>query len=380
MNYKKIQMRTTTRLSILSIILSITFSCVSNKKLAEQNSIITPLADKVTLTDGSIVYGLPRTVFTVFVEMERTIEKPGPYARFAGDLLGMNNVIQNQNEYWSISGISVKTHDELDPSEFYVIESNTLFQTNVLVLKKEGLILDLNPGLIYPAENKIGIKETEFNQFRSLDLGSDEYFLQQSDTAFRRVNIDSSFVRIPYIVEKKKRLTTEQLAEKAARRLMEMRDGKHMILTGEANVFPQSDASLNEINRLEKEYTELFSGKTWKETMTYSYQIVPDKKMAGKTNVIFQFSELTGPVNGALKGGIPVTIEFVPEQKTKELTILSKNQPDQKVPEFDKLYYRVPDVVNIKISLGPEMLFNSRRLIYQFGEVIQLPANYIIGK
>jgi hypothetical protein len=40
----------------------------------------------------------------------------------------------------------------------------------------------------------------------------------------------------------------------------------------------------------------------------------------------------------------------------------------------------VPDVVNMKISLGDDVLFNSRRLIYQFGQVVQLPANYIIGK
>ena len=36
---------------------------------------------------------------------------------------------------------------------------------------------------------------------------------------------------------------------------MELRDGKHMILTGETNLFPQDEAAINEMNRLEKEYT-----------------------------------------------------------------------------------------------------------------------------
>ncbi len=40
------------------------------------------------------------------------------------------------------------------------------------------------------------------------DLGSDEYFQLQRDTAYKRMNVDSSFVRIPYIVEKKKKITT----------------------------------------------------------------------------------------------------------------------------------------------------------------------------
>jgi hypothetical protein len=153
-----------------------------------------------------------------------------------------------------------------------------------------------------------------------------------------------------------------------------------MILTGEANVFPQNEAAITEINRLEKEYTELFTGKTLKETRTFTYQIIPGKEMAGKPVGLFQFSELTGPVTGTTKGGKPVTVELKPEQKTKDLTIITKKQAEPEVPGFDKLFYRVPDVVNMKISLGPEVLFNSRKLIYQFGEVIQLPANYIIGK
>ena len=64
--------------------------------------------------------------------------------------------------------------------------------------------------------------------------------------------------RVPYIVEKKKKLTIDLLAEKAAKRLMEMRDGKHLILTGEATVFPQSDAAINEINQLEKLYRTFY--------------------------------------------------------------------------------------------------------------------------
>ena len=312
--------------------------------------------------------------------MERTIEKPGPYARFAGDLLGLNNVIQSESELWSIEGITVKTHEELDPSEYYVIESNNLFQTNVLALKKEGLILDLNPGIFYSSENLIGPKEHAINQFHSYDLGSDEYFLLQRDTAYKRISVDSTFIRIPYIVEKKKKLPIDQLAERAARRLMEMRDGKHLILSGEANVFPQNDAAINEMNRIEKEYMELFTGKILTESRIFSYQIIPGKEMMGRPVTLFQFSELTGPVTGTINSGIPVTVELIPEQKTKDLTIINKQKAESDAPGFDKLYYRVPDVADMKISLGTEVLFHSRRLIYQFGNVIQLPANYIIGK
>jgi len=147
-------MKTTIRLSVLLGILVLIYSCLSSKIFTDSKSVILPLSDSAALRDGSIVYGLPRTVFTVVVDMERTIEKPGPYAQFADDLLGLTDIIKNESESWSIEGITVKTHDELDPSEFYVISSTSLFQTNVLSLRKEGLILDLNPQYIIQVRSR----------------------------------------------------------------------------------------------------------------------------------------------------------------------------------------------------------------------------------
>ncbi len=373
-------MKNIIRLGILLIIIFVTQSCFTAKKVAVSNNLIVPLSDTVTRTDGGLVYGLPRTVFTVSVEMERTIEIPGPYARYAGDLLGLSDVIQNESEFWSLTGIRVTTHEELDPSEFYIIKSNDIFLSNVLALKKEGLILDLNPSIFYNVGSKTETHESATGQSGTFDLGSDEYYQLQRDTAYRRVNIDSIFIRIPYIAEKTRKLTISQLAERAARQLMEIREGKHMILTGEATVFPQSDAAINEINRIEKEYTELFVGRSWNEKKAFSYQVIPDKEMSGEPVMLFRFSELTGPSPAGSKSGMPVTAEFIPEQKTKALTILNNNNFAPSVTKYDRLLYRVPDVVNVKISMGEEPLFSSRRLIYQFGELIQLPANYIIGK
>ncbi len=373
-------MKTTIRLSIFLMIILVTVSCFPKKKLTGPEQVIVPLSDTVRLKDGSLVYGLPMTIFTVMVEMERTIELPGPYARFAEDLLGLKDVIMNEEEHWSIQSVSVSSHEEADPSEFYVIESNSLFHTNAMALKKEGLILDLNPEFNYEAVNVNGSKEINLDQFRSYDLGSDEYYRIQTDTAYRRISVDSAFIRIPYIVETKKKLSASQIAERAARRLMDLRDGKLLILTGEANVFPQSDAAINEINLLEKEYTELFTGKYLKEKRTFAYHLVPQKELAGKPVTLFRFSEVTGPEDVSSKNGTAVTVILNPEQKTKAITIISGQEPVPASPRIDKLFYRIPDVVNMTIRMGDETLYNSRKLIYQFGEILQLPANYIIGK
>jgi hypothetical protein len=353
-------------------------SCSTGRKLAGPETLVVPLSDTVKAAERTTIYGLPMTVFNIVVEMERSVEIPGPYARYAGDLLGLGNVIQNETEEWSVKSITVESQQELDPGEFYVIKTNKMFSSNVLALKKVGLIMDLGSGS-NRVEKRENIEDQGERRYRPVDLGSDEYFQVQRDTAFRRVSIDSSFIRIPYLVEKRRRLSADQLAEKAAKRLMEIRDGKHLILTGEANVFPQSEAAINEINRLEKEYTELFTGKILKETRSYSYRLIPDRAMGNKPFVLFQYSELTGPLAGTGKEGIPVNVLFTPEMKTNRLKIINSPKPATGGTVYDKLFYRMPDMVNMKISIGTEELFNSRKLIYQFGEVIQLPSNFVIG-
>jgi hypothetical protein len=370
-NLNFFNMKSLLNAAIFFLIVIVASSCSAGKPMAEANGDIHPVSASDPVREGSIVYGLPRTVFTVVAEMQRTIERPGPYAQYAEDLLGLTDVIKTPGESWKITGVTIKSHEEIDPSELYVISSTTLFQTNVLTMKREGLILDLNPDTFQSSDSKSNSMEQGNISGHSVDLGSDEYFRMQRDTAYRRMNIDSAFVKVPYIVEKKKKLPLDQLAEKAAKRLMELRDGKHLILTGEANVFPQSDAAINEINRLEKSYTELFTGKTMTETLTYTYDLIPQKTMVGKPVTIFQFSDQTGPAGT----GKSVTAEFTPEKKTKDMVV---TKPGDK--KYDKLFYRAPDVVNVKISSGNDKLFESRKLIYQFGDVIQLPANYIIGR
>lgn len=370
-------MRLIERTAILIFFTFVAMSCGSGR-MSKSNITVAPLSGKTSVNGGSIVYALPRTVFTVVVDFERTIEIPGPYGKFAGDLLGLGNVIKEENESWAIEGISVRTHEEIDPSAYYVVEGTSMFESNVLSLRNEGLIMDLDPEKYYSLGNRAGEAKSSYSGFLASDLGSDEYFQIQRDTAFKRVNVDSTFVRIPYIVEKKKKLADEQLAERAAKRLLEMRDGKHLILTGEANVFPQSDAALNEMNRIEKEYTELFTGKTIKEKRTFTYQVIPSKDIIGKPINLFQFSELTGPSEGVKQGGgDPVIMQLIPEKKTADLNVFSGMSQDQK---GGKLFYRVPDVVNLKINAGDEVLFNSRRLVYQFGQIVQLPSNFVIGK
>lgn len=363
----------------LVLIAILAASCAANRSAGSSRNSVAPLSGQPVITEGSLVYGLPLSVVDVEIEAEHVIEKPGPYSRYANDFLGLRDVITSENEYWTITGLTISTHEELDPDQFYVITAGSEFRTNILTMKKQGLMLDLNPEL-YNSTGRLAVgDDNDLDGLNVYDLGSDEYFLQRKDTLFRVVNLDTTFIRVPYLVEKKQKLTIDQLAEKAAIRLMELRDGKHLILTGETNLFPQDEAAIIEMNRIEKEYTELFTGKTLTVKRKFRYQIIPGKQKAGERIVICRFSEATGFTDASSAAGTPVEIEFVPERKTAGLNI-TPGKAGSSSAQNDKLFYRVPDVVNVKISVGSEVLNSTRKLIYQFGEIVRLPSNYVIDR
>jgi hypothetical protein len=355
-------------------------SCVMKKDLSESRTTILPLGDTVKITDGSLIYGLPMTVLHFTVTLEHTFERPGPYAKYAGELIGLKDVINEENEWWTIKNIDFVTYEELDPSEFYIIKTNTLVQTNALLLKREGLILDINPEIYNKNISRTDLVTNEFRGFDFSDLGADEYYQVSRDTSYRVVEIDTAFIKIPYLVEKNKPLGIEKLAENAAKTLLDLRDGKQMILMGEANVFPQDPSAIAEMNRIENEYLTLFTGKTWTETITYNYDLIPDKSMEKSPAVLFKFSEMAGIINVSGTGGTPVTVEFVPANKTRDIVMIDKPQSDpESVNKYDRLFYRIPDVVDIRVSSNKKIINESRKLIYQFGTVVQLPSNYILG-
>jgi hypothetical protein len=102
--------------------------------------------------------------------------------------------------------------------------------------------------------------------------------------------------------------------------------------------------------------------------------------MVGKQVTVCTFSEMTGPGPSTQKSGTPITIEFIPAMKTKNLKVVPNQGKESSSQKYGKLYYRVPDVVSVKTVFGNEIINTSRKLIYQFGEVINLPENYIIGR
>jgi hypothetical protein len=368
-------------LYLLIIFLPVLHGCLSGEKAAGKSIIVSPLGENVKVTEGTLVYALPLTVFEIDVAAERNISIPGPYATFASEMLGLNNVISSETEAWRIVNVNLKSVEELDPSQFYIIQGTTLMQSNAFALKHAGLILDINPEIYAGKCISDNQDQADYPDLVFHDMGVDEYVSYEADTAYKLIKADTSFIKIPYLVQKKNIPSLEEEATAAAKKLLELREGKHMILTGEANVFPQDGASIMEINRLEKEYTELFTGKKWSEVKHFRFWLTPQPAMAGGKTPIFNFSAEDGVKKTGSTRGQPVYIEMVASGKTKDINLVVRPITSKKeIGLSDRLYYRIPDVADIRVTNGNTVFCTARKIVYQFGSIVALPSNFIIGK
>ena len=331
-------------------------SCTTVKEVPlTVNTQILPLGDTVKLYEGSIVYSLPLTGFEFTVVAQRTIQTAGPYHDYADQFLGLKDVIRSNNTIWTLREVKIEPFNELDPEQYYVIKSDGLVESNVLALKEAGLILDINMEM-YARRNYYSKNLLNNIQVKPAirDMGSDEYYDIEQDTTYKIVELDTAFVRIPYVLERRRQLSLEEQAESTARILLELREGRHLILTGEANVFPQDKAAIDEINRLEDEYISLFTGKSTSEIRTFKFFFIPEKEMENRPFILFRFSPEDGVLDPNDLSGRPVAVELFSTGKVDKINIIENGAAVSE--KYDRMYYRIPEVVDVKVTDGRSTL------------------------
>ena len=111
---------------LILAIASMAAECTTGRKTEQSTMKVYPLGDSTRVEDGSLIYTLPMTLFKITFELEREISIPGPYSRYASDMLGLKDAITAQTENWSVRAVTMNSTEEIDPSEYYVIKSNSL--------------------------------------------------------------------------------------------------------------------------------------------------------------------------------------------------------------------------------------------------------------
>lgn len=213
-------------------------------------------------TESGLTVDQPRTVLGVDVTVERDVTLSGPYARYAQKYLGVRAPLADKTT-WSITGAQIA-----------LLDGDTY----------------LNASAPAPASTKL-------------------FSHVSSDEEFARLQPDKTDMTTPAL---------EDAARAAAAQIFSLRRHRIELITGEAgeNVFGEGlKAALDQIERMEQSYLELFLGKRVVTTETRRYVVYPqaDKKQY----IVCRFSPAAGLLPDSDLSGDIVLLQIEPSGAVK---------------------------------------------------------------
>ena len=352
------------------------------------HSTVTPLDDHMSISSGSVIYSLPQTTFHIEVTAKKTVYKQGPYFRYAEKYLGIKEKFPESSVKWTINDINISSYEEIDPDHYYVIESDGFFETNALAMTKAGLILTPNPEVYNKKPTLSGLVSERPVRIYFTDLSVKGNLKEKVQPVSDILETDTAlFLQIPVFMKKEKiPKTTEEKASEIADFINDLKTQRLELLGDPYDIYLDGggfEYIIEEMKRLEKKYLALFTGITYSEVYKASFGHTPDEYIPGKPEVLFRFSDNMGILPATDLTGRPVVIEFNSEKKTAALSpliiepfVLHEEEKPPSVP----LYYRIPDVVEVRVVDGRNILGHKKALVYQFGKVVNLPSNFLINQ
>ena len=352
------------------------------------HSTVTPLDDHMSISSGSVIYSLPQTTFHIEVTAKKTVYKQGPYFRYAEKYLGIKEKFPESSVKWTINDINISSYEEIDPDHYYVIESDGFFETNALAMTKAGLILTPNPEVYNKKPTLSGLVSERPVRIYFTDLSVKGNLKEKVQPVSDILETDTAlFLQIPVFMKKEKiPKTTEEKASEVADFINDLKTQRLELLGDPYDIYLDGggfEYIIEEMKRLEKKYLALFTGITYSEVYKASFGHTPDENIPGKPEVLFRFSDNMGILPATDLTGRPVVIEFNSEKKTAALSPLIIEPfvlQDEEKPPSVPLYYRIPDVVEVRVVDGRNILGHKKALVYQFGKVVNLPSNFLINR
>jgi hypothetical protein len=329
--------------------------------------------------DG-LIYGLPQTRLTFTIDAVRMEKIPGPYHKYGEELLGLSEISHESEVIWRIADIEVDESQTLDYQNLYSVSPKGRFILDWSKFSRNGWIIPFDgadkeetssPSRFYPGSEHH--KELHFT-----DLSVKRFVGKETRTVYEKVWRDSMYARVP--VEKTQTIqkTPQEKAREAASFIFMIREKRFELISGMGDYYPDGTAlqtALNEMNRLEEDYLDLFRGKTFRDTLRYTIQITPKKKHLDEPVILFRFSRDEGIIEADNNAGAPVWLD-INRRKQKE-GIMKPITGDRETEDSSLFYYRLPVESSMKLRYGDQVIAQKYLELAQFGPVLKMPLEFL---
>lgn len=292
-----------------------------------------------------IYYALPRTVIQLDLMVDKTELVEGPFSDYAY-MVGADDVILDNDVEYVLRDVVMSTFAEADP--------NATFFVNINAKKGEAQPFYLNSK---------GILE-------GVGMVSEQPI--QPETPSVKVPVSANNKNFKYQYGSNGMRGVDQQARAAADMVTRIREEKIKLITGfqetafTLDTYRQMYADLEE---MEKEYLSLFIGKRVVTPVVQSVYVTLSKDVPLQT--VGSFSKDSGFTTN-LYDGDNITVQAISLQTTGNINALSQSAVET-ISHENKLFYRIPETVYLKVSLGDDTLVERRETLAQFGVFMLAP-------
>lgn len=334
---------------------------------------------------NGVFYTLPRTVLQIDVLVKTEENLKGPFAEYAGGMLGLKNVVNYDYINYSIENVEINTIVEPDPEQVYFIEtaerSSKDFKPLGVSVDEAGFLVSVsNSDGQETSSGKIEDEVILLDKNMALSNSSGSFFAfknvkTRTDTIVRKITVDTSqvekFIYRTKLVEK----NPQEQALEMVNHLEEVREARMKLLTGfqetayEAGTIAYMDKQLQ---KMETNYLDLFRGKTIQSFAIHTFYYIPGNQPGKDDLSLFRFSNGTGVTPSKSGTGDEVTLQLIANEAAMVAGEFGAPQTDES--NVSGIAYRIPGFATCQVKHNAKEFVNKKLTINQFGSIRRLPA------
>jgi hypothetical protein len=299
-------------------------------------------------------YSLPLTMLQLDFVLEETQCEPGQLSSYASTYFGSEEAIEYSTTEYKLLDVKMKPIATPDPNAtFFVSYGATRGGGKVAFdVLPNGIIRSIGSGITQEAESAaqapiIAPVPTE----KCSNCAKNHGFLSLMTSG----------------------KSDAQLAREAADKIAEIRDSKFKLVSGyyETAFVPEHFRDMYaKLEEMEQDYMSLFLGRRVTKTVVKTVYVIPSKDVV--TQTVAKFSEDEGLTTGTSGSGSLIMVQTLPLNTTTAI-----NAPSQTAVETlsydNKLFYRVPETANVKVSCNNVTLLEERLIVNQLGVLLMAP-------
>ena len=301
---------------------------------------------------NGVYYSLPQTMLKLdFIIDEVRLEK-GPLSDYASNYFEMEDIVEYETTEYKLLDVKMSTVSSPDPNAlFFVTMAGTRGAKTQFDMLPNGIIRSVGIGNAADAVVEMPAPVRE----QQLDLSDED----EETEGF-----------IPLMLAGK---SNAQLAKEVADKIVEIRKAKYYLISGDVEMAynPETfNTMYKKLDAMEKEYTGLLLGKRVGKKVVKTVYVIPNKEVP--TQTIAKFSEIDGLTLGTGGTGDMITVQTLSLNTTAAINAPSQSAIESMSYE-NKVFYRVPEMAQVKVACGNSTLLEERVIVNQLGAMLIAP-------